>query len=48
MSDPNQIRAANLSNFRVLYIPSNAMNTRGGLTEDQNDALIDIKSQIIK
>jgi hypothetical protein len=48
LSDPDQIRTANFSNYRVLYIPSNELNTRGGLTYDQNDALIDSKARIIK
>ncbi|KAG2437447.1 hypothetical protein HXX76_006097 [Chlamydomonas incerta] len=43
---PAELRAANLSSFKVLYVPSNIYNTAGGMDMALNDALIGMKDAI--
>ncbi|KXZ41215.1 hypothetical protein GPECTOR_644g756 [Gonium pectorale] len=43
---PYDVVYANLNQYKVLYVPSDAYNTWGGITIELNDALISIKSKI--
>ncbi|KAG2453051.1 hypothetical protein HYH02_002386 [Chlamydomonas schloesseri] len=43
---PTELKAANLTSFKVLYVPSNIYNTAGGMDVDLNNALIGMKDAI--
>lgn len=41
-----KVAAANLTAFKLLYVPSSYLQTNGGITDALNDALIAIKGKI--